>query len=53
MDQPTRLVAEDDDGGVGANARVVAHLVAGPYWVQIRHYSAASGTGPCSIRVAR
>jgi hypothetical protein len=50
---PTRLVAEDDDGGVGANARIVAHLVPGKYWLQVRHYSALSGTGPYSIRVAR
>jgi len=50
---PTRLVAEDDDGGVGANARIVAHLVPGRYWVQLRHYSALSGTGPYTVRVTR
>ena len=47
----TTLVAEDDDGGVGRNARIVASLVAGRYFVQIRHFNTARGTGAYTISV--
>jgi hypothetical protein len=49
----TALVAEDDDGGVGLNARIARDLIAGQYYVQVRHYSRARGTGKYSIRVRR
>ncbi len=34
----TALVATDDDGGAGGNARIVASLVAGTYVAQVRHF---------------
>lgn len=49
----TALIAEDDDSGVGTNARIGADLVAGKYWVQVRHYNKASGMGNYSIKVRK
>ena len=49
----TALIAEDDDSGVGTNARIVAHLIAGQYFVQVRHYNLANGTGKYSIKVVK
>lgn len=49
-DSPTALVAEDDDSGYAANARIARGLTPGRYWVQIRH-AVAGGTGTYSIRV--
>ena len=51
-DNPTALIAEDDDSGVGTNARIVAGLVPGNYHVQVRHYNKASGMGNYSVKVA-
>ncbi len=50
---PTSLVAEDDDSGYGLNARIAADLVAGDYFVQVRHYSKQKGTGKYSIKVRK
>jgi hypothetical protein len=50
-DSQTQLIAEDDDSGVGTNARIVADLIPGVYYVQIRHYYKATGTGNYTIRV--
>jgi hypothetical protein len=44
------LIAEDNDSGVDANAQIVADLVAGDYYVQIRHADKATGTGKYSIK---
>lgn len=52
-DQPTALIAEDDDSGFAFNARISADLLAGDYWVQVRHYNRASGVGDYSVRVRR
>ncbi|MCU0302168.1 MAG: M12 family metallopeptidase [Candidatus Nanopelagicales bacterium] len=49
----TALIAEDDDSGYGLNPRVTADLVEGQYWVQVRHYNQAEGTGTYSIRARR
>lgn len=49
----TALIAEDDDGGVGTNARIVADLIPGQYFVQIRHFNKASGTGTYKISVRK
>lgn len=49
----TSLLAEDDDGGVGLNARIAADLISGQYFAQIRHFNKARGTGSYSIRVNR
>jgi hypothetical protein len=47
----TSLIAEDDDGGVGRNARIVARLIPGQYFVQICHFNTARDTGSYSISV--
>src|SRR5688572_11659275 len=49
----TALIAEDDDSGYGFNARIAADLIAGEYYVQVRHYSRTGGTGKYSIRVRK
>ena len=49
----TSLIAEDDDAGVGLNARIVRNLIAGQYFVQVRHYNKTRGTGSYSIKVNR
>jgi hypothetical protein len=49
----TSLIAEDDDSGVGTNARIVADLIPGQYFVQIRHFNKASGTGAYRIKVIK
>lgn len=48
----TALIAEDDDSGYGLNPRIATPLLAGGYYVQIRHYE-RSGTGTYSIGVTR
>ena len=52
-DNPTALIAEDDDSGVDYNARIAADLIKGRYFVQVRHYNRASGMGKYSVRVSR
>lgn len=49
----TALLAEDDDGGVGLNSRIVEELVPGDYFVQVRHYNRAAGTGQYRISAWR
>lgn len=49
----TALIAEDDDSGVDANALISTDLVAGKYWVQIRHYNRANGMGNYTIKVRK
>lgn len=49
----TSLIAEDDDAGVGLNARIVASLSPGQYFAQVRHFNKTGGTGSYSIRVKR
>lgn len=50
-DAPTRLVARDDDGGVGFNSKIVVCLEPGRYFVQVRHYD-PSGEGAFRLRVS-
>ncbi len=52
-DHETALLAMDDDSGTALNARISADLIAGDYYVQIRHYQPRTGTGDYSIRVRR
>jgi hypothetical protein len=52
-DNETALIAEDDDSGIGTNARISAELIPGTYYVQLRHYSKESGTGDYTIKVIR
>ena len=47
----TKLIGQNDDSGVGRNARLEATLQPGTYFVQVRHFSAGS-TGPYRIWVA-
>jgi Astacin (Peptidase family M12A)/Bacterial pre-peptidase C-terminal domain len=49
----TSLIAEDDDGGAGLNSRIVADIIPGQYFVSIRHFNKAGGTGSYSIKVSR
>jgi astacin (peptidase family M12A)/pre-peptidase len=49
----TALIAEDDDSGIDTNALIVRDLVAGDYFVQVRHYNRASGMGQYSIKVKK
>jgi hypothetical protein len=49
----TALIAEDDDSGIDTNALIVRDLVAGDYFVQVRHYNRASGMGKYSIKVRK
>jgi hypothetical protein len=49
----TALIAEDDDSGIDDNALIHADLVAGRYFVQVRHYNRASGQGNYSIKVRK
>lgn len=52
-DSQTTLIAEDDDGGVGRNARITANLMPGEYFVQIRHYNTLRGTGSYNVKVVK
>ena len=47
----TALIAEDDDGGAGRNSKIVADLLPGEYFVQVRHYNSTSGIGQYNIIV--
>ncbi len=49
---PTALIAEDDDSGLGLNPRIATKLLAGEYFVQVRHY-ARPGVGNYSIGVKK
>jgi hypothetical protein len=49
----TALIAEDDDSGLDTNARIASDLIAGEYFVQVRHYSRQSGTGKYSIKARK
>jgi hypothetical protein len=50
---PTALMAEDDDSGFDLNARIATDLVAGKYFVQVRHYNRESGKGKYSTKVTK
>jgi len=52
-DSQTSLLASDDDSGAGLNARIAAKLLPGRYYVQVRHYNTAGGTGDYGIQVRR
>ena len=49
----TQLVAEDDDSGQGNNPQIMADLAPGRYFVQVRHYNEAQGTGSYTMKVYR
>lgn len=47
----TALIAEDDDGGFGLNAQIMRPLIAGKYFLQVRHWNKAKGIGKYGIGV--
>ena len=49
-DNPQRLIAVNDDGGEGRNARLAVFLPAATYYVYVVHYS-AEASGPYEILV--
>lgn len=49
----TALITEDDDSGISTNARIASDLIAGQYFVQVRHYNRARGTGSYSIKARK
>ena len=51
-DSPNKLVAEDDDSGIGLNARITSHLLPGRYQAIVHHFDAAR-TGKYSIAVSK
>lgn len=48
----TSLIVMDDDSGSGSNSMIVADLVAGVYFVRVRHFS-PRGTGSYRISLTR
>lgn len=52
-DSHTNVIAEDDDSGTGTNARIIASLVPGQYYAQVRHYNRAEGKGDYTVRARR
>ena len=48
----SRVLDEDDDGGVGTNARIRRTLTPGKYQARVHHYS-PRGTGQYSINLSR
>ena len=52
-DSHTNVIAEDDDSGLGSNARIMASLVPGLYYAQVRHYNRTQGKGDYTIRARR
>ena len=52
-DSPTALIAEDDDSGLGSNARIATDLVEGDYFLQVRHWNRASGVGDYTVSVRK
>jgi hypothetical protein len=51
-DDPTLLIAQDDDSGKATNARVEAALEPGSYEVRVRHFL-PTGTGSYGVSVRR
>ncbi|MFK7993968.1 MAG: DVUA0089 family protein [Granulosicoccus sp.] len=51
-DDPTRKIAENDDGGAGQNALIQANLAVGDYYVQLRHFNENS-EGDYRVMVSR
>lgn len=52
-DSEDRLIKRDDDSGPGSNAKIVADLAPGTYYVRVQHYNSESGTGSYTIKVTK
>lgn len=50
-EDPTKLVASDDDSGVGLNARIAAALDPGTYYLRVRHFDKKKGVGKYTMKV--
>jgi hypothetical protein len=50
-DNPTKLIAQDDDSGRGLNAKIAMLLAPGNYLVQVRHFNQQGGTGSYGVKV--
>jgi hypothetical protein len=50
-EDPTRLVASDDDSGVGLNARIATALDPGTYYLRVRHFDAKQASGTYTMKV--
>lgn len=48
----TALISENDDGGYYLSPRINIDLIAGRYFVDIRHYNKLKGLGAYSVRVS-
>lgn len=51
-DDPSAVLASDDDRGQGRNARIVRKLRVGDYWLQVRHKQ-PDGTGQYQVGLQR
>ncbi len=49
----TNLITQDDDSGSDRNAKIVRELMPGTYYVQVRHYNSAGGTGSYRIKTSK
>ena len=47
----TNLIAQDDDSGVSRNAKIIANLQPGEYFIRVKHYH-ATGTGNYKLAIA-
>ena len=52
-DSKDKLIKRDDDSGSGWNAKIVADLAPGTYYVRVQHYNSESGTGSYSIKITK
>jgi metacaspase-1 len=50
-DSDDKFITQDDDSGVGLNAKIEADLKEGNYYIRVQHYDAQIGTGSYSIKV--
>ena len=52
-DSETKLIAQDDDSGIGVNAKITVDLQPGIYYVRVQHFNNERGTGVYSIKVIK
>ena len=52
-DSETKLIAQDDDSGMGMTAKISVDLQPVIYYVRVQHYNGERGTGLYSIKVSK
>ena len=52
-DSQTQLITRDDDSGTDRNAKIIADLAPGTYFVQVRHFNRGRGSGSYTIKVIK